>query len=546
MTSIRQIFDPRNKFQIWLDMEKLAIDFFYQQGKLSDWVYSKIKENLNIDPFEIFQGIDVSRQDYETFIKVLFNKMRFVERDWVDYAFSPSNLSDLSNAIMVRSANDYLISKIEKFKTLLKETSIKNQSKIQVGRTHGVHAEPTSFGHRFCIYYDDLHFLLNELLHLRPRLESLSVNYKGLSNPSASFGLQSYMAIKTKLNKSINPYSSKIPYARYISILHGMCNVIYRIGKDLELLNQVSEVTIEEQLLEEVSSLYESLSEYSFSSSFSHFADNRNINFSYMEKVLMNSAHTLDLMLELMECILDNLVVNTESLSENLSLTRGNIYSQTVLHYLIDRVEDKTRQEISKDLKKMSVAVSENENLNLKDKLAESKYKAFFNSGELNELFDPHYHTRNMDAIYGRVFFKVTQKATDLCEEEEINRILDGLSEQLNEKYDSGVCLVVPSREAVLFSAKLLEKFKCSSWVLYLHSYESSIPKDDPRIKDMSVLIFDYLVNHQSNVGDLVRRLKKAGASDVSACSLFKLNTVKNDQLDYFGMEVSENRSIED
>ncbi|AEW45957.2 adenylosuccinate lyase/hypoxanthine phosphoribosyltransferase [Mycoplasma haemocanis str. Illinois] len=546
MNSIRQIFDPRNKFQIWLDMEKLAVDFFYQQGKLSEWVYSKIKENLNINPFEIFQGIDISKQDYETFIKVLFNKMRFVERDWVDYAFSPSNLSDMSNSIMIRSANDHLISKVEKFKTLLKETAIKNQSKIQVGRTHGVHAEPTSFGHRFCIYYDDLNFLMDELLHLRPRLEVLCIDYKGMSNPNASFGFQNYIAVKTKLHKSINPHPSKVSYARYISILHGMCNVLYRIGKDLDLLNQVSEVIVVEQFLEEVSSLYESLSEYSFFSSFSHFADHRNINFSYMEKVLMNSTHTLDLMLELIENILENLVVNSESLSENLSLTRGNIYSQTILHYLIDRVEDKTRQEIIKDLKQMSVVVSENENLHLKDVLVKSQYKSFFNNEELNDFFDPKYHTRNMDSICGKVFFKTVPKITDLCEEGEINRILDGLSEQLNEQYESGVCLVIPSREAVLFSAKLLEKFKCSSWVLYLHSYDSFIPKDDPRIKDMSVLIFDYLVNHQSNVGHLIRKLKKAGASDVSACSLFKLNTVKNDQLDYFGMEVSENNSIED
>lgn len=420
---MKQVWEPENRFNKWLQIEILACEALSELGEIPPDAVDVIKKKASFDIDRINRiEVDV-KHDVIAFLTAVSENIG-EEAKYLHMGLTSSDILDTGLALQLIDAADILLEDLKRLKEVLKEKAFLYKETVMMGRSHGVHAEPITFGLKMALWYEDT---LRNIVRLRRAKEAIC--YGKLSGAVGTFAnvnpfVEEYVCGKLGLRP--DPVSTQIVqrdrHAEFICILSLIASIIEKHATEIRHLQRTEVLEAEEPFT----------SEQKGSSAMPHKRNpvgcenitglcrlvrshclaameniplwhERDISHSSVERVIMpDSTILIDYMLNRLVNIIENLVVYPDHMIRNLNLTGGLQYSQRVLLELVKKGVDRDRAyRLVQRIAMASWKSGEDfQKLLMKDK----EITAILNDEEVRSCFDIGYHLKHVDYIFNRVF----------------------------------------------------------------------------------------------------------------------------------------------
>lgn len=149
------IWSEENKYRAWLEVEILADEAWAELGEIPKEDVAKIRENASFDINRILEIEEETRHDVVAFTRAVSETLG-EERKWVHYGLTSTDVVDTAYGYLYKQANDIIRRDLENFTNIVAEKAKEHKMTIMMGRTHGVHAEPTTFGLKLATWYSEM------------------------------------------------------------------------------------------------------------------------------------------------------------------------------------------------------------------------------------------------------------------------------------------------------------------------------------------------------------------------------------------------------
>lgn len=419
---IEDIFSLENRYKTFLEIELASLEAHVELGIVPKEDYLKIKEKAHIDLNRINELEAIHKHDVIAFTRSIDEQLG-EEKRWFHYGLTSTDVVDSALSIMYKQAYDIVNKDIDALLNEYKQKAIEYKDLPCIARTHGMHAEITSFGLKFVRFYDELkrnQDRLNQAMKelcliklegsigtysfLDPRVEIYVAKKFDLSNPS--FATQ---------------VIARDNHTNFLNALALLAEEINNAAMELRALarNEINEVNEYFSLgqkgssamphkhnpisLENICGLSRILKGYALSSyeNIPLFHE-RDISHSSNERIIFPEAFiTLSYILRRMKNTVSKLIINKENIQKNIDLTYGIIYSQRILTSLIEKGYSREK---SYDLVQSLALYSYTNKIYFKDVIKENEeIKKQFNEKEIDDLFSPTFYFRHIDYIYKKV-----------------------------------------------------------------------------------------------------------------------------------------------
>jgi adenylosuccinate lyase len=418
-----QIWEPENKYKIWFEIEAHACDALAKLGVIPEEAAKEIWEKGNFDVDKIDEIEKVTKHDVIAFLTNLAEYIGPNSR-FVHQGMTSSDVLDTCLSVQLNQAADLLIKDLEELLQVLEAKAKEHKYTVCMGRSHGIHAEPITFGLKIASFYAEFARNLDRL-----KLAKKDVATCAISGAVGTFAnidpfVQEYVA--EKLDLTSEPISTQViprdRHANFFATLGVVASSIERLSVEVRHLQRTEMLEAEEFfskgqkgssamphkrnpiLSENLTGLARIVRGYVVPA-MENVAlwHERDISHSSVERMIGPDATvTLDFALVRLTKMMKELVVYPENMEKNLNLLNGLIFSQRVLleltqagisredaYSIVQRNAMKVWQE-RKDFKQLLQQDSE-----VTEKISESK---------IEELFDLDYHTKNIDKIFANVF----------------------------------------------------------------------------------------------------------------------------------------------
>ncbi len=422
-SELRKIWDEKNKYEIWLDIEIAAAQAMEKLKIIPKGVASKVKKKSKINVDRIQQIENKVHHDMIAFLTSITEKVG-KEGRFLHKGMTSSDVLDTCFNIQLLQSGKIILNDINEILKVLKGKSLKYKKTICIGRSHGIHAEPTTFGLKLASFYE-------EFKRNRKRLENAikEISTCAISGAVGTFAnidprVESFVAKKFKLK--IEPISTQIiprdRHAYYFSVLGIIAGSIERIATEIRNLQKTELQEVQEFfdkkqkgssamphkknpiLSENLTGLARMVRSYVLPSleniSLWH---ERDISHSSVERNIgPDSTITLDFALNRLKNILQNMNVYPKKMLKNLNLTKGLIFSQRVM---IELTKHGFSREKAYSLVQKNAQLSWSKNVSFLETLSkDSLINKKISNKDLIKMFDISYHTKKIDLIYKRVF----------------------------------------------------------------------------------------------------------------------------------------------
>ena len=420
---LKKIWDEKNKYQIWLDIEIAAAQAMEKIQIIPRGVASKVRRKAKINVDRIHKIEKKVHHDVIAFLTSVNEKVgsdgRFLHK-----GMTSSDVLDTCFNIQLLQSGKIILRDIEEILNVLKTKSLKYKNTICIGRSHGIHAEPTTFGLKLASFYEE--FKRNKKRMKRAIEEISTCAISGAVGTFATIDprVESYVAKKFKLK--VEPISTQIiprdRHAYYFSTLGIIAGSVERFATEIRNLQKTELQEVEEFfdkkqkgssamphkknpiLSENLTGLARMVRSYVLPAleniSLWH---ERDISHSSVERNIgPDSTITLDFALNRLKNILNNMNVYPKKMLNNLNITKGLIFSQKVMIELTKRGFSREKayalvQKNAQNAWKKNISFYESLN---KDSLIIKK----ISNKDLMKMFDIEYHTKRIDFIFRRVF----------------------------------------------------------------------------------------------------------------------------------------------
>ena len=419
---ISEIWKPKNKFKIWLRIEILICEALNKIGKVPTKSLKIIKEKANFDE----KRIDEIEQDVKhDVIAFLTNLSENIGEDsrFIHQGVTSSDILDTTLSIQLKESCKIIKKQLKQLLDVLKEKAISYKRTPCIGRSHGIYAEPTTFGLKMLSKFFEFKRSYERFLDAERNISVCAVSGAVGTFANIDPFVQDYVA--KKLNLESEAVSTQvIPRDRYAYLF----SVISIIASSLENLA----IEIRHLQRSEVREVEEFFSDKQKGSSAMPHKKNpvlsenitgiariiraniipilenislwheRDISHSSVERVIFpDTLILLDFSLNRMSNVVKNLIVNEKKMLDNLNNSKGLYNSQRVLLKLIEK--GLTREDAYKKVQKIAMD-SWNKNKNFKDLLKKNKsIKGFLSSEEIDKIFELEYHFKNINRIYKQI-----------------------------------------------------------------------------------------------------------------------------------------------
>jgi adenylosuccinate lyase len=418
-----KIWSPENKYQKWLDVEILACEAMAKLGKIPKRSLKNIKDNVSINVGRIDEIEKTTKHDVIAFLTSLTEKVGEDGR-FIHMGMTSSDVLDTAFAVQLKEAAEILLEDIDKLLLVLKRRAFENKNTLMIGRSHGIHAEPITFGLKMALWYQEMQRNRRRLIQAKE-----SVSYGKISGAVGTFSfidpfVEEYVCGKLGLKPA--PVSSQIiqrdRHAEFFTTLAIIASSLDKFAQEIRLLQRTEVREAEEYfspgqkgssamphkrnpiLSENISGLARLLRSYAVAS-LEDIAlwHERDISHSSVERVVGPDATiALDFMLYRFTNMMDKLVIYPEKMIYNLNMTHGVIFSQMVLLALIEK--GTTREDAYAIVQKNAMK-SWQEGSEFKDLLEnDSMVTKYLKKKELTAIFNVKNFLKNLDFIFNRVF----------------------------------------------------------------------------------------------------------------------------------------------
>jgi adenylosuccinate lyase len=417
------IWSEQNKFQKWLDVELAVCEVHAEMGTIPTEALAEIKSRAKFSVDRINEIEKTTNHDVIAFTTNLAESIGEAAR-FVHYGLTSSDVVDTANALLLRDSCDILRTKIDGLMTILKKRAFEFKRTPQVGRTHGIHAEPTSFGLTFAVWYDEMR---RNRLRLERAREAIAVGkISGAVGAFAHLDPIVEEKVCARLGLKPAPVSTQIiqrdTYAEYLSTLATIASSLDKFALTVRHWQRTEVREAQERFAkgQKGSSAMPHKRNPIISERICGMArlvranslvglenialwHERDISHSSAERVVLpDSSIALDYMLQKATSLIDGLVVYPQRMLENLAATRGLIFSgQLLLALTQKRVSREAAYEM---VQRNSRRVwDENEDFQTLVK-ADKEITAQLSATEIDRVFSLDTYLRNVDAIFERVF----------------------------------------------------------------------------------------------------------------------------------------------
>ncbi len=419
------IWTDEHKFSIMLKIEVLACEAMCKLGMIPKKSMEKIKKNAKFDIEEIQRLEEKTKHDIVAFIN---NVGQYIgpEARYLHMGLTSSDLLDTTLSVQCVEACDILIADLKKLLTSLKSKCKKYKDTPCIARTHGVHAEPTTFGLKLAVWFDETKRNLERLEQAREvmRLGKLSGAVGTFANIDPS--VEEYVCEKLDL-KPANIATQIIQrdvHCQFVTTLALIGSSLNKFATEIRLLQKTEVLEVEEPFFkgqigssamphkrnpvtcERISGLSRIL-RANAQAAFENINlwHERDISHSSVERVILpDSTIILHYMLHKLIPIIDGLLVYPKNMITSLSKTRGLIYSQRILLELMKK--GLTREQAYEIIQRCAMQVWQ-ETSDFKDVLCrDRKVRKYLKPAEIDACFDIKYYTRHRELIFKRVGLK--------------------------------------------------------------------------------------------------------------------------------------------
>ena len=419
---ISEIWEPKNKFKIWLKIEILICEALNKLGKVPTKSLKVIKEKAKFDEKRIDEIEKDVKHDVIAFLTNLAENIGEESR-FIHQGVTSSDILDTTLSIQLKESCLIIKKELKKLLEVLKEKAVSYKKTPCIGRSHGIFAEPTTFGLKMLGKYFEFKRSYERFLEAEKNISVCAISGAVGTFANIDPYAQDYVAKKLKI-RSEDVSTQVIPRDRYAYLF----SVIAIIASSLENLA----IEIRHLQRSELGEVEEFFSEKQKGSSAMPHKRNpvlsenitgiariiranilpilenislwheRDISHSSVERVIFpDTLILLDFSLSRMSDVIKNLIINEEKMLANLNSSKGLYNSQRVLLKLIDKVL--TREDAYRKVQKIAMD-SWNQKKNFKDLLKKNKsIKSFLSHKEIDKIFELEYHFKNINHIFKKI-----------------------------------------------------------------------------------------------------------------------------------------------
>ncbi len=417
-----KIFEDEFKFSTWLKIELLAVEARVKLGEVPPEEYETIKRKAAFDVTRILQIEEETKHDVIAFLTNVAENVGKESRH-IHYGMTSSDILDTTLSYQMKTAGELLLKRLGKLREVLKRRALEHKYTVMIGRSHGIHAEPVTMGLKFALWHEEAK--RNEK-RLRETIETISVGQ--ISGAVGTFEhlspeVEEYVCEKMGLKPASvsTQVIQRDRHAHFLSALAVIGASLEKIAVEIRHLQRTEVLEAEEFfskgqkgssamphkrnpiISERITGLARVLRGNSVAA-LENVAlwHERDISHSSVERIIVpDSCIALDYMLYLITDLLDNLIIYPENMLRNLNLTRGLVFSQSVLLRLVSK--GATREEAYKIVQTSAMEVWRDKSKNLKDELlASSEARKYLSAEEIEEIFDMNKVLKNIDYIFAR------------------------------------------------------------------------------------------------------------------------------------------------
>jgi adenylosuccinate lyase len=416
------IFSDQAKFSRWLEIEILAVEARVRLGEVEVEDLTQIKERAGFDVGRIAEIEEVRQHDVVAFVENVRENVGEAGRH-IHYGMTSSDVIDTANAAMLRDAGDLLVEGVGRLARVVKERAFEHRDSLMPGRTHGVHAEPTTFGLKCASWAFELARDRDRLRTARDQVAVGKLSGAVGTYSQLSPEVEAYVCDRLGLAAE-SAATQVIPRDRYAEFLAAIAvtgATLERIAQEIRHLQRTEVRELEEPfhagqkgssamphkrnpiVCERICGLARLLRAYA-QTGFENVAlwHERDISHSSVERVsLPDACILLDYMLDRMRWVIDGLVVRAGRMVRNLEASMGLVHSQTVLTALL--AKGLQREEAYELVQRNAMAAWDEERPLAELLKSDPDVTGHLDPDEIEACFDVARYLENTDAIWRRL-----------------------------------------------------------------------------------------------------------------------------------------------
>ena len=417
-----KIWSDENKYEAWLKVEIAATNAWSELGEVPQEDAAKIAQNASFTPKRVAELEQITHHDVVAFTRTVSESLG-PEKKWVHFGLTSTDVVDTAQGYILKQADAIIRQDLQDLKKTIAEKARKYKNTVEMGRTHGVQAEPTTFGLKLARWYAEIKRDIERFEHAAKGVESGKIS--GAVGTFANVPPAVETSVLRQLGLTQQPITSQVLprdlHAEYIATLALIATSIENWATEIRSLQRSEIHEVEEHfragqkgssamphkrnpigsenlcgmarvLRGHIITAYEDVSLW----------HERDISHSSAERVILpDTTIGIDYMLDRFNRILTNLDVFPETMLKNMDKTYGLIYSQRLLLKLID--EAGLSRENAYDMVQKLTAKSWNEGISFRKLVENSSIMDYLSEEDVADAFDYHYHLRHVDEIFKKV-----------------------------------------------------------------------------------------------------------------------------------------------
>ncbi|AMB93973.1 adenylosuccinate lyase [Aerococcus sanguinicola] len=417
-----RVWSDDNRYKCWLEVEILAAEAWAELGEIPQEDVKKIRAKASFDVDRIQEIEAQTRHDVVAFTRCVSESLG-EERKWVHYGLTSTDVVDTAQGYQLKQANDIIRQDLVWFLEILKKKAQKYKHTVCMGRTHGVHAEPTTFGLKMARYYSEIKRQIDRFDHAAKGVEAGKISGAVGTFANVPTAVEAYVCdhLGIRAQEISTQVLPRDLHAEYIACLALIATSIENMATEIRHLQKSETREVEEYFAkgqkgssamphkrnpissENVTGLarvcrghvvtaYENVSLW----------HERDISHSSAERIILSDTTILvNYMIRRFGKIVEDLTVFPDNMLRNMQATHGLIYSQRLLLKLVDQG---LSREAAYDLVQPLTAQSWDDQRDFRELVeGNEKITDLLSPEEIDDAFDYHYHLQRVDEIFERL-----------------------------------------------------------------------------------------------------------------------------------------------
>ena len=418
---MKKIWSDENKYNKWLLVEIAVCEAWTQEGIIPESDMAKLR-NVNYDPIRLKEILDITKHDMTAFLRSITEKIG-PEGRWLHLGLTTSDVWDTATSLQLIEAANLLEKELDILIDKLSELATNERHTLMIGRTHGVHAEPITFGLKLAIWWDEMR---RAKLKLQQAKNSISVGK--LSGPVGTYATIP-PNLETKVCEILGiqaaPVSNQIVqrdrHAHFVTTLALIASSLDKFATEIRGMQRTEVREVEEpfsegqtgsssmphkrnpELTERVCGLARLIRGHSLTS-MENIAlwGERDISHSSAERIILpDSCLALDYMLSIFNHVMSGIRIYRDRMLENIELTHGLVFSQRVM---LELVEKGISRENAYEIVQSNASLVWEQQKDFRDLISnDARVKASLSKDEILEIFNYNYYIRYIDEVFDRL-----------------------------------------------------------------------------------------------------------------------------------------------